>query len=257
MEKNTETEVDDSDDRDAREDEDDGEEEDEEESKEIQEKIAKLLPQLMKIQQELYEKQLCSLHELIARQTLLGGRTSFETPRAPAPAANPSAPATVAKPTSKPASKPASKPSKPTPAADRVQSNNQTGNQKAKRERSLHDVNGPQLCRAASKGHLEKIETLLQDCTVAPDDLTDSSGSNALHNACYYLRLDVTHFLVGLGCDVNLHSKNGDTPLHLVAEEYRNCCGKVSEVVEVLVQAGADVQARNKKGKTGELMRLG
>jgi hypothetical protein len=52
----------------------------------IQEKIAKLLPQLMTIQQELYEKQVCSLHELIARQTLLGGRTSFETPRAPAPA---------------------------------------------------------------------------------------------------------------------------------------------------------------------------
>jgi hypothetical protein len=30
-------------------------------------------------------------------------------------------------------------------------------NQKAARAKSLEDINGPQLCRAASKGHLEKV----------------------------------------------------------------------------------------------------
>ena len=38
--------------------------------------------------------------------------------------------------------------------------------------------------------------------------------------------------------------------MHLVGEAYRNCCGQVEEVVEVLVQAGADIAATNKKGKT-------
>jgi hypothetical protein len=98
--------------------------------------------------------------------------------------------------------------------------------------------------------YFPQIKALLNGVEQPPDDVTDSNGSNALHNAVYYLRLDVTQFLIDLGCNVNLHSKNGHAPLHLVAEEYRSCCGQVSEVIEALVLAGADPKAKNKKGKT-------
>ena len=81
---------------------------------------------------------------------------------------------------------------------------------------------------------------MLQGLEEPPDDITDKDGSNALHNAVYHLQLDIARFLIGLGCNVNLQSRNGDAPLHLVGEVYRNCCGQVEEVVEVLVQAGAD-----------------
>ena len=91
---------------------------------------------------------------------------------------------------------------------------------------------------------------MLQGLEEPPDDITDKDGSNALHNAVYHLQLDIARFLIGLGCNVNLQSRNGDAPLHLVGEAYRNCCGQVEEVVEVLVQAGADIAATNKKGKT-------
>ena len=65
-----------------------------------------------------------------------------------------------------------------------------------------------------------------------------------MHKAAYWGRLRVVKYLVRHGANVNAKDKNGRTPLHLAIG------GRHFEVVKYLVKHGADVNAKDKDGNT-------
>lgn len=67
----------------------------------------------------------------------------------------------------------------------------------------------------------------------------DSDGKSGLHLAAEDYNIDIASMLVDAGADVNAKNKNGDTPLHYASEN--RCTG----IVELLIKAGANVNAKN------------
>ena len=67
------------------------------------------------------------------------------------------------------------------------------------------------------------------------------SGRTLLHFACGAGCFDVVALLLRLGTDPNIQDRGGHTPLYSVANECAS--GKGPEIVQMLVRAGADVNA--------------
>jgi ankyrin repeat protein len=66
-----------------------------------------------------------------------------------------------------------------------------------------------------------------------------SGGSTALHHAAWRGHADVVKLLLQAGADVNAKTRsNSETPLHLAAMHGH------TDVIQLLLQAGADVNAR-------------
>ena len=59
------------------------------------------------------------------------------------------------------------------------------------------------------------------------------------------IRFEIVKLLIDRGADVNLVTKAGNAPLHIVIDEIGNI-----EIVEVLIKNGADINAKNNEGKT-------
>jgi ankyrin repeat protein len=83
-------------------------------------------------------------------------------------------------------------------------------------------------------------------------DETDKEGRTALYCACCYGNaFDIVQFFVGVGADVNkgksLTNSNGMTPLMVVLYDGTN---RNNNTVKLLVDAGADVNATDKRGLT-------
>lgn len=75
---------------------------------------------------------------------------------------------------------------------------------------------------------------------VAVND-ADEFGYTPLHAAAGYAQAEVMAYLLSVGADINAGDCDGDTPLHNAES---------GEVVNLLVSAGAVVDAPNKKGRT-------
>jgi len=75
-------------------------------------------------------------------------------------------------------------------------------------------------------------------------ELLKQSGRTPLHLAASRGHLDVARLLVESGADVDARSEFGYTPLHVAAME------GYLDVARLLVESGADVDARDKKGRT-------
>ena len=82
---------------------------------------------------------------------------------------------------------------------------------------------------------------------------TVGGRDTALHLACYSRHGPAARYLVNrLGCAVSLAGEHGDTPLHAAVfrdEEYVLSARDV-ELVQLLVDAGADLTLRDEDGKT-------
>lgn len=95
---------------------------------------------------------------------------------------------------------------------------------------------------AASLGHLEVVETLLQ--FGASLSVKDKHGNSPLHLAVLGCHPSMTDLLVKKGASVNATNNRQQTPLHIAAEL------GFTEVVQVLVGHGADLFLPEKGGRT-------
>lgn len=101
---------------------------------------------------------------------------------------------------------------------------------------------------------LTLLDTEMEDdapnslCTSSAITHTTPSGQTLLHLAAFLGFDSLTRFLVAHGADVDARDYTGFTPLHFaVLAQSRQC-------VSVLVQAGADLEIVDSRGKTAEEM---
>ena len=83
----------------------------------------------------------------------------------------------------------------------------------------------------------------------------DGRGNTSLHLAARGRTLEVVSILLGVNVDINSRNVDGRTPLHQATDKdvFRTMD---SEVIRLLLNHGADVQARDDKGKiASELVR--
>ena len=90
---------------------------------------------------------------------------------------------------------------------------------------------------AASNGHTETVRYLVGLPEVDVDS-RDSNNETALHCAARELHPEVVQVLIDAGADIDAENENGDSPLDYVVEQ--RASGAL-EVVKMLVRAGASV----------------
>ncbi|MCG9911178.1 MAG: ankyrin repeat domain-containing protein [Flavobacteriales bacterium] len=100
------------------------------------------------------------------------------------------------------------------------------------------------LMTAARWGNIPMVQFLLRN-GATPDQPRSEAGRTALHVACaYYGGMQICKALIAAGADVNAVTQKGESPLMLAATN-----GK-ADVVELLLQRGADKQKKDNSGKT-------
>ena len=104
------------------------------------------------------------------------------------------------------------------------------------------------LLLASEYGYPDVVQ-LLQDYK-ADLYLRDSDGDTPLHCAAIGGQLEVSRLLLKLNVEVNSRNVNGSTPLHLASMGSRLTLKGSVVVVRLLLDHGADVQARDLSGKT-------
>ncbi|KAN0141689.1 Ankyrin repeat-containing domain protein [Lactarius tabidus] len=81
-----------------------------------------------------------------------------------------------------------------------------------------------------------------------------AGGDSLLHCAAIAGRLEVARLLLKLDIEVNSRNNEGSTPLHLASAGYE--VGN-PDIVRLLLDHGADAQARNLSGKTASQVARG
>jgi len=71
-----------------------------------------------------------------------------------------------------------------------------------------------------------------------------------LHAACTGLHYDVVKLLLEHNADVDARNENGETALHYIVSLYHTDMGKSSALVQLLLDAGADINAVNDDGES-------
>lgn len=105
-----------------------------------------------------------------------------------------------------------------------------------------HD-NDTMLHVACSMGHLEEARILIE--TGADINASGANGATPLHVAIKYgLSLELVRHLVAKGASLEAVDANNDRPIHVASQWSR------FEIIELLLDAGADVNARGSLGMT-------
>jgi ankyrin repeat protein len=105
------------------------------------------------------------------------------------------------------------------------------------------DALRPMIHRAAGRGDTETALRLLED---EPESIhiRNELDNLPLHEACWAKHPAMVRLLIDRGADVNASGDGGRTPLHFAVWD-----GGVDavEIVEILVQAGADIHAKDER----------
>ena len=104
------------------------------------------------------------------------------------------------------------------------------------------------LLLASELGHPDVVQLLLDH--KADLYLRDSDGDTPLHCAAFGGQLEVTLLLLKLKVEVNSRNVEGSTPLHYASTGSWRLPGGLAVVVRLLLDYGADVQARDLSGQT-------
>jgi ankyrin repeat protein len=119
------------------------------------------------------------------------------------------------------------------------------------RDADVNSQNGHKstpLLLASELGHPDVVQLLLDHN--ADLSVSDADGDSPLHCAAIGGQLEVARILLKLDVEANSRNEEGSTPLHLASkcreEEEDGSAG----VVRLLLEYGADVQARDHSGKT-------
>ena len=88
------------------------------------------------------------------------------------------------------------------------------------------------------------IEAVKQHIAAGTDVDAKTSGETPLHWAARFGQSQVAELLIAEGADVNAKNVVGQTPLHLAAGASHK------EIIELLIAAGAEVNAKTKRGET-------
>jgi hypothetical protein len=108
---------------------------------------------------------------------------------------------------------------------------------------STQDVYG--LLAAASAGKSQMVKMYLENGR--NPNLQNSSGQSALHLAVQHGQRNVVRLLTKTyNADVSLGDAKGQTALHLAIMH----CGEKKDIIEMLLQRGADVNVKNKVGRS-------
>lgn len=104
----------------------------------------------------------------------------------------------------------------------------------------------------------KEIYLMEEDSNISEDKITfetledrDEDGNTVLHRAVEDCDLEYIQFLLDAGADVNARNKSGETPAHIVARI------DADDVFQLLLEYGADIYIRNNSQKTsGDLSRM-
>ena len=72
------------------------------------------------------------------------------------------------------------------------------------------------LIHAIKKDDIESIRSMLQECTVNINDIDEKQWS-PLHHACRHKTSDIAELLIDYGADMNACNDKGSTPLHIAS----------------------------------------
>jgi ankyrin repeat protein len=104
------------------------------------------------------------------------------------------------------------------------------------------------LLLASELGHPDVVQLLLDHD--ADLYLRDADGDTPLHCAAIGGQLEIARILLKLNVEVNSRNADGSTPLHLASMGTWRLSEGSAVVVRLLLDYGADVQARDLSGKT-------
>lgn len=106
------------------------------------------------------------------------------------------------------------------------------------------------LMSAAANGHRKAVDLLLEAGADPHLRSTMNDRYSLLHYAVFGGDPDIVRLMLGRGLDVNVRSSQGMTPLLSAVENFFLPSQKKLKVARVLVEAGADVNAKAKNGRS-------
>ncbi|KOC69031.1 Ankyrin repeat domain-containing protein 49 [Habropoda laboriosa] len=110
-------------------------------------------------------------------------------------------------------------------------------------DRNAKEPDAKEILTAAENGDLDKVKKLL---TKNPRLLesTDKDGYTPLHRACYGNHVEIVEYLLQSGAQIDAKTNDEWQPLHSA------CCWNNVECAAVLIANGADINARSKGDQT-------
>ena len=103
---------------------------------------------------------------------------------------------------------------------------------------------GSNLFSAVVGGDVDLVQSELQKPDIDVDAIDGNSGSTSLNTAVFVGHTEVVRLLIEAGADVNKRNRDNATPLHIAA-----FMGRAAEA-EMLLSAGADTNSRDGSGNT-------
>src|SRR5262245_58457866 len=97
--------------------------------------------------------------------------------------------------------------------------------------------------RATGRGDVHTVTRLLDVDPLLIHDRNESSNE-PLHEACWAKHLNIVRILLDRGADVNARGDFGETPLHYAV---RDDGAESIPIVALLLDAGADIEAKDER----------